>query len=366
MTKPALNPLSGSDSLNQMYPKVNSNEDILANAIGVLEQKVDANKAAADSGSGSVRTDMTNLINQTKTDLQAQITTGDANLQNQINVNKTAADNTDAANLAAAKSYADQQVSAAITPLQNTDANLQNQITSNFNTLDAKITDTESRVNGKIDSNQLAINTRVDGINSALNNRIDQVAANNVGVQDLNSRVSEHIYSTNAHDASAIGYHGAVSSERTTQGAIDFLSKQITNIVASSGGGNTEVIDARLGADQVVRNTLGELIREIQNRVLNAFNYSERIYIQHNFNDYPDAHVVVDRGFGMSGFGYGQYSSVDRFKTPHRIDYDDMNNMYVMFEDDLGTVTSQVLTGNVVHLLFSTGVAADIYLRRNA
>lgn len=54
------------------------------------------------------------------------------------------------------------------------------------------------------------------------------------------------------------------------KGEVSRVDTRINNIVAASGSANTEVQDARLGADNVSRPTLGALVREIHGQQINS------------------------------------------------------------------------------------------------
>ena len=57
---------------------------------------------------------------------------------------------------------------------------------------------------------------------------------------------------------------------------------RIDNIVSQSGTDNTEIVDARLGADNVARNTLGELMREVHAEQVLA--NQQTVQLQHGLN----------------------------------------------------------------------------------
>lgn len=80
---------------------------------------------------------------------------------------------------------------------------------------------------------------------------------------DLQSQITAHKNDTKAHPAEHITYSGKVSGASNIKQAADKLNDRIDNIVAQGGSDNTEVVDARMGADGVARPTLGTLVREI-------------------------------------------------------------------------------------------------------
>ncbi|SEM82000.1 hypothetical protein [Paenibacillus sp. OV219] len=70
---------------------------------------------------------------------------------------------------------------------------------------------------------------------------------------------SAHANATTAHTATQIEYTTGTS----VKAKLDAQQAQINNIIGSAGSGNSEIVDARLGADGTARSTLGTLVREI-------------------------------------------------------------------------------------------------------
>lgn len=111
---------------------------------------------------------------------------------------------------------------------------------------------------------------------------------------------SSHAAALIAHAASQIAL-AAVSGMTATnlQAAVAELAVQISNIVASAGSGNTEVVDGRLGADGSARATLGTLIREIHAKLLAAA--VQQGTLKHGMNL-----ITTDQAGPLDAVVYGQ------------------------------------------------------------
>ncbi|WP_308637725.1 hypothetical protein [Paenibacillus silvisoli] len=77
---------------------------------------------------------------------------------------------------------------------------------------------------------------------------------------------SAHAVAAAAHTAEQIAYAPGTS----VKAKMDAQQAQINGIVGSTGNSNTEIVDARLGADGSSRATLGTLVREIHAQLLAA------------------------------------------------------------------------------------------------
>ncbi|NBI30770.1 hypothetical protein ERL59_17605, partial [Chengkuizengella sp. YPA3-1-1] len=83
-------------------------------------------------------------------------------------------------------------------------------------------------------------------------------------------RDNEHKNSTTAHDAEHITYSGTVEGTNVKQ-AIEHVNDRVGNVLTSQiTGKDNEVIDARLGADGLSRETAGDLIREVHEQQLQS------------------------------------------------------------------------------------------------
>jgi hypothetical protein len=89
---------------------------------------------------------------------------------------------------------------------------------------------------------------------------------------------NEHASAAVAHTADQIQYAPGQSIKQK----VDDQQAQITNIIAGPAPSAEEVIDARRGADGVVRTKVGDLIREIQSTKLNASAYSSLFILAPN------------------------------------------------------------------------------------
>lgn len=77
------------------------------------------------------------------------------------------------------------------------------------------------------------------------------------------------------------------TSNRNNTAEIERIDNRIDNIVSQAGDDNTEIVDARLGADGKARPTLGTLVREIHEEVVEP-KYTDPIVIEGGIGSIPD------------------------------------------------------------------------------
>jgi hypothetical protein len=87
---------------------------------------------------------------------------------------------------------------------------------------------------------------------------------------DIETKLAAHLASIAAHAAEVITMADAGFTATNVKAALLELLTRVNNIVANSGTANTEVVDARLGADGTTRANLGTMVREIHAKLLAA------------------------------------------------------------------------------------------------
>jgi hypothetical protein len=88
--------------------------------------------------------------------------------------------------------------------------------------------------------------------------------------QDSITRDNDHKNNTKAHKAENIEYTGSIVNVLNVKAALEALLSQLNNLVGNTGNSNSEIVDGRMGADNVARATLGILIREMHAKLIDA------------------------------------------------------------------------------------------------
>lgn len=188
--------------------------------------------------------------------------------------------------------------------------------------------------------------------------------ANETSGNALATAVRADSKSTNAENVSLEARAIAKSSDKFSKDTSDRLD----NLLANVGDSNSEVVDARMRANGTVASTLGSHIREYTEHVDEVFrNFvgTTAIQIDHDLNDYPAVHVVVEDGFGIGGFGFTGFGR-GKFATPNRVDYLDENRLIVHIPEDFkGTPTIEADGTRFTARFSDIGAYVEIYTRRN-
>jgi hypothetical protein len=106
--------------------------------------------------------------------------------------------------------------------------------------------------------------TKIDNEFSSNSARMTQIE------QDSITRDNDHKNSTSAHKAEHIPYTGSIVNVLNVKAALEALLSQLNNLVGNTGNSNSEIVDGRMGADNVARATLGILIREMHAKLIDA------------------------------------------------------------------------------------------------
>ncbi|MDP5274358.1 hypothetical protein [Chengkuizengella axinellae] len=151
--------------------------------------------------------------------------------------------------------------------------NLKNQHEGDKQEADNKQTELDNRLTISQSSFESEINQSIENQQSSLNERMTEVeqkaAADQTELDEkLTERLENHENSTTAHKAEDIEYSGSVTGADDVKKALEWLKTQTDNVIAQGGNDNTEVVDLRLGADNQVRETAGNLSREIHQKTI--------------------------------------------------------------------------------------------------
>lgn len=95
------------------------------------------------------------------------------------------------------------------------------------------------------------------------------------------------------------------TSNRNNAAEIERIDNRIDNIVSQAGDDNTEIVDARLGADGKARPTLGTLVREIHEEVVEP-KYTDPIVIEGGIGSIPDNAAEGQVSVGLKGNTFTQ------------------------------------------------------------
>lgn len=96
---------------------------------------------------------------------------------------------------------------------------------------------------------------------------IEATAAANTATENANTAAANA--NTQANYATEQGNY-AKSQGDSVKGTVDTMNARLDNLVTNTGDSTTEIVDGRLGADNVARANIGALIREVHGQQINS------------------------------------------------------------------------------------------------
>ncbi|MGI2294183.1 hypothetical protein [Paenibacillus sp. GXUN7292] len=126
-----------------------------------------------------------------------------------------------------------------------------------------------------------------------------------------------HAGSTSAHPAQHITYSGAVAGAKNVKDALDRQNQRIDNIVASSGSDNSEIVDARIGADGIAHPVLKDRLDRMEYRQLEEKNQTQTLKYGANIIETSQATPATIEFKGRSSVNIpgklGGFESLDKW-----------------------------------------------------
>lgn len=220
-----------------------------------------------------------------------------------------------------------------ITSLRSKDDDLQAQITSNdtdITSVRSRLTTNETDING-LKAKDTELQTQIDNLNGVYSTDSERISAINdvinqfeIADDDLEVLISNKANKTDVYTKQDV-----------------WTKTEIESLVKFN-----QAVDAETGL--------------VTGR--------EVFMINHNMNDFPNVHVVAEKGYGHYGYGEGSFGiASDKFRLPVRVDYPDSNSLVISTDEHYEGTPSVTLNGNIARVTFSNEqVGLDVYLRGNS